>query len=73
MLRRVHDELLRVHVGEEPVERLAVHLLAEVQPVGEVADVHVFQVRSVHVEKTFVPGIVKNIDHCSMSRRKFIM
>jgi len=36
MIGRINDELLRVDVGEEPVERLAVHLLAEVQPVGNV-------------------------------------
>jgi hypothetical protein len=36
MIGRINDELLRVDVGEEPVKGLAVHLLAEVQPVGNV-------------------------------------
>ena len=58
VLRRVDDELLRVDVREKPIEGLTVELLPEVQPVGDVADVDVLQIRSVHVEKTFVPGTV---------------
>ena len=57
VLRRVYDKLLRVDVVEEPLERLAIALAPEVQPVREVADVDRLKVGTVHVEEPLVSGI----------------